>query len=57
EQLGNESLIYIHIGGQNLVARVTKDEPGPHNGNNKVLLNMKKACFFDPKTGNRINIV
>lgn len=57
EQLGNESLIYINVGSQNLVARVTQDEPGPHNGNNKVILNMMKACFFDPKTGNRISIV
>lgn len=54
EQLGNESLIYIKVGEQNLVARVTQDEPGPNNGNNKLSLNLKKACFFDPKTGNQI---
>ena len=57
EQLGNESFIYIKVDNQNLVVRVTQDDPGPHNGNNKISLNMMKACYFDPKTGNRINIV
>lgn len=56
EQLGNESLINIKIGDHNLIARVTQDEPGPHKGNNKISLNIMKTCFFDPKTGNRINI-
>lgn len=54
EQLGNESLINIKIGDHNLIARVTQDEPGPHNGNTKISLNIMKACFFNPKTGNRI---
>jgi multiple sugar transport system ATP-binding protein len=57
EQLGNESFIYIKVGDQNLVVRVTQDDPGPHNGNNKISLNIMKTCFFDPKTGNRINTV
>ncbi|MBU0529814.1 sn-glycerol-3-phosphate ABC transporter ATP-binding protein UgpC [bacterium] len=57
EQLGNESLIYIKVGDQNLVVRVAQDNPGPHNENNKISLNMLKACFFDPKIGNRINII
>ncbi|MFC1528039.1 ABC transporter ATP-binding protein [Candidatus Neomarinimicrobiota bacterium] len=57
EQLGNESLIYLNVGDQNLVVRVKQDEPGPHNGNNKISLNMLKACFFNFKTGNRINII
>ena len=55
EQLGNESLINIKIGDQNLVARVTQDEPGANNENNKISLNMMKVCFFDPQTENRIN--
>ena len=57
EQLGNESLIYINIGDQNLVVRVAQDEPGPNTGNNKISLNIKKACFFDSETGKRINII
>ena len=56
EQLGNESLIYIKVGGQNLVARVTQGEPKLNNDNNKLSLNIKKACFFEPEIGNRINI-
>lgn len=56
EQLGNESLIYIKVGEHNLVARVTQGEPRPNN--NKLSFNIKKACFFDPETGNRIiNII
>ena len=57
EQLGNESLININVGNQNLVARVTQDKPGPNKGNNKLSLNLKKACIFNPKTGERISIV
>ena len=54
EQLGNESLINIIVGEQNLVARVNQDEPGP-NTDNKMSLNIKKACFFDHKTGKRFS--
>ena len=55
EQLGNESLIYINIGDQNLVARVSQGESEPNNENNKISFNLKKVCFFDLKTENRIN--
>ena len=58
EQLGNESLLHISIGENNLVSRITQDDSEPGKGNDKVLLNMNRACFFDPKTGNRIiNII
>ncbi len=58
EQLGNESLLHISIGENNLVSRITQDDAEPSKRNNKVLLNMNRAYFFDPNTENRIiNII
>jgi multiple sugar transport system ATP-binding protein len=54
ESMGNETIVFLRLGGNKIVARAPADFPAGMEMPAWVWLDMEKAHFFDPQTGERI---